>query len=1229
MLKKTLFLSLLIFFTVNGRAQITAHKYPSLLWEITGNGLKKPSYLFGTMHVSNKMVFHLSDSFYLALQSCDAVALELNPAYWQRDMMQMTAARQQIDAYLKDGSNDYLTEQSFRLTDYTDDLKAALTQEPAQINSLLYRTLPSEADYEEDTYLDLYLYQTGRKLGKQAGGVEDYYQTEKILFDAYRAMAREKNSQKQSGQNISADELVKNIEDAYKRGDLDLLDSLERVSFNSPAYLDKFLYGRDSIQAYSIDTILRHHTLFVGVGAAHLPGPKGVIELLRKKGYILRPVKMQDQDAARKEAIDRLKVPVEFREVTTDHGFVKVAVPGTLYPRGDDDKVNNNESWQYADMDNGTYYMLTSVKTHAAMLGQSPAEITKKVDSLLYENIPGKILTKTAISRNGYPGFDITNKTRRGDIQRYMILITPFEVLVFKMSGNEDYVEGPEAGTFFNSVTLISPGQEWNNFVSGGGGFSVRLPQIPHEISYLNNADNLNRWEYEAYDSASGNSYMIWKEAVQNYHFLEEDSFDLSLMEESLKQSGIIQQEISRRFGKQNGYAVLDLVFSLKSGAALYARAILRGSQYYLLAVRSPVRSFNPASFFKSFSFIPFVYPKPSLFKDSLLHFEVTTPVQPDLDPRLMNLVAEATSEDFLNDLNKTFVYWPKIRYAYFQSDATGEAVRVSVRQFPRYYYSTDTAKFWKYYLNEKQYKGMVIKSRMTLQVPGSCTGYKLVIGDTNTVRQLTTFLLLKDDRLFELSALEDTLEGDNGFSKTFMDSFRPETNNFGPSVFQPKLPEFFSDFSSPDSLVRQRAAAAIDQVKFTCAAIPEMEAAISGLTFGEPNYSDIKNKLISELGYIDDTLCGDLRVQYLAGLYTRTADTGYFQNTILQALANIGNRQAYDTLKSLLLQDPPVFDDPDDYSSLFESLADSLSLAKTLFPEIMQLGSVEDYRKPLYNLLQTLLDSGFLGASDYREYYSTLYFAAKISLKKQQLRDEKILEKQEDGDGSGYSLMNTESLSDEQTGIRQYSDLLIPFYKDYAAIPRFFDKLLASTDPAVRLNTATLLLRHHFPVPDSVLLSLAASNKYRALLYSNLETLGMTGLFPDKYRLQEAMARSVLLNNKNLDSFGDIRLVGKQWVQLKNRSGYVYYFMYKTNPGDRSWQIGLSGLQPSDLQKVSSNTDLTSMTGKTITTDRPVLEQFGESLKRMLISRHPDAAYFFEDDNDYRYLQRRYGTGN
>src|ERR1041385_4586456 len=62
-------------------------KYPSLFWEITGNGLSRPSYLFGTMHVSSKMVFHLPDSFYMGIKNVDVVALETNPESWQEDLV--------------------------------------------------------------------------------------------------------------------------------------------------------------------------------------------------------------------------------------------------------------------------------------------------------------------------------------------------------------------------------------------------------------------------------------------------------------------------------------------------------------------------------------------------------------------------------------------------------------------------------------------------------------------------------------------------------------------------------------------------------------------------------------------------------------------------------------------------------------------------------------------------------------------------------------------------------------------------------------------------------------------------------------------------------------------------------------------------------------------------------------------------------------------------------------
>src|SRR5262245_54984912 len=78
-----LFLLLFSVFSSHAQPKKPVKKYPSLLWEITGKNLKRPSYLFGTMHVSDKMVFNLDDSFYRALKSADIIALELDPGGWQ------------------------------------------------------------------------------------------------------------------------------------------------------------------------------------------------------------------------------------------------------------------------------------------------------------------------------------------------------------------------------------------------------------------------------------------------------------------------------------------------------------------------------------------------------------------------------------------------------------------------------------------------------------------------------------------------------------------------------------------------------------------------------------------------------------------------------------------------------------------------------------------------------------------------------------------------------------------------------------------------------------------------------------------------------------------------------------------------------------------------------------------------------------------------------------------
>jgi len=1241
-MKKICLAGICLVMIVSSFAQNPKNKYPSVFWEITGNGLKTPSYLFGTMHVSNKMVFHLSDSFYNAIQRCDQVALELNPLRWQPDMMKMDEAQANMGAYMKSAGSDYITEGSFKVEDYLDDLKDALTEQPAQINGLLYRTQQAMADYEENTYLDLYIYQTGRKLGKKAGGVEDYYQTEKIVYEAYRDQAKDKNKKRLDTDGSSGYDIQKKIQDAYRTGDLDMLDSLEKFQFNSPAFVEKFLYKRNEIQANSIDTILKKNSLFVGVGAAHLPGPRGVIELLRKMGYKLRPIIMQDRDADRKDAIDKMKVPVAFHAVTTEDSMVTLQMPGPLYNK------NNGRlrgsSWQYADMDNGSYYMLTRVATHAPMLGQTPDDVLKKVDSMLYENIPGKIINKTRITKSGYPGFDITNKTRRGDIQRYNIVVTPFEILVFRMSGNDTYASGDEAATFFNSINIKNKTRGWQTFTAGSNGFSVSMPQQPSVLLNTLTIDNIDRWEYEAVDPQTGAAYTVWKKSVMNDDFLEQDTFDLSLMEQSLKRSDMVEKEVGRSFGALGGYKTLSMQFALKNGGAIYAQAVLRGPHYYMLMQRSNKNTAKDNRFFSSFALRDFTYPTPELFTDTLLNFSVKTPVKPRLDEKLVNMVSEVFNDDDYTQVLNQYSYWPKDKFATFASDSTGELIQVKVIEYPRYYYSKDSATFWKVRLDLKSDdKDLVLKSKEFITVTDSCKGYKVVYVDTNTVRQITSYILLKDNRMYRITAIGDTVSNQGGFVQTFLQTFKPLDKKLGPSVFENKLDLFFKDFASTDSLTKKRANNAIEHINFGAKGVDRLAKAIDGLTYTSKDYFELKAKLIEELGYIDDSTSIDKVVNTLNNIYVKTADTSYFQNEVVMALARLQTKQSYALLKTFIMQDPPVFDNAGSYNTFFEFFDDSLKLTKMLFPDILQLVTIQDYKAPVTNLLRTMVDSGFVAAADYVDYYNKLYFDAKIEWKKQQNNDEKLLEKEnrendDDDDNGSYRSYSSyryrgrrvrttysgDGGSGGDIGINDYSVLLSPFYDTHPAIPKFFDKQLQSKDVNVRLDAAILLIRNNKKIADSILTQVAAKDKYRAVLLKRLEDIKHTELFPARYRNQDSVARAILLNDKSEDKFYAIVPAGKELVTVNNEKGYVYFYKYKVNKDDE-WHIGLSGIQPVDTTKVSGNDKLAKMTDKKLKPDVPEREQFDEQLTRLLFQQHYSAQNFFEDGSGYGYNRRRY----
>jgi hypothetical protein len=207
----------------------------------------------------------------------------------------------------------------------------------------------------------------------------------------------------------------------------------------------------------------------------------------------------------------------------------------------------------------------------------------------------------------------------------------------------------------------------------------------------LSGIDGMGRWEYLATDSATGDAFLIWKKTVQNYRFLEEDTADLALMEESFRLSDLISRPLSRKTGLYNGHACLDAVYEDKR-RLLYPGQI-PGLRPRLLCIGSPQPRERPIVY----RFLRFlcVYSLPVSQLPELcryLHaYRRHTPMVPDVDAGMRRIMERATSEEFLNSLPDYNNYWPHRPDRLFQDDSTGEAVFVSVETFPKYYYPRDT----------------------------------------------------------------------------------------------------------------------------------------------------------------------------------------------------------------------------------------------------------------------------------------------------------------------------------------------------------------------------------------------------------------------------------------------------------------------------------------------------------------------------------------------------------
>jgi uncharacterized protein YbaP (TraB family) len=1257
-----------------GPAKAKAKKYPSLFWEISGNGLKKPSYLFGTMHVSSKLAFNLADSFYLAIKNSEVVALETNPETWQEDMnnYDLGSSRYRYGfnpGLMNDMPNDFLNIKTLRFGKYEKKLEVAMFSKPSMINNLLYRSMSENtSDFEEDTYLDLYIYQTGKKLGKKVAGVEQYEQSMKLMAEAFRDAAKEKNKKEKSF-DYDEDFSPAKLQDAYRAGNLDQLDSINKLNSQSDAFDEKFLYRRNEIQANSIDSILKRSSLFVGVGAAHLPGNRGVIELLRRKGYKLRPIYMGTRDSKQKDAVEKVRVPVSFSTQTADDGFYKVDIPGKFYRFGENFLFDQQ---QYADMANGSFYMVTRVKTNSLYWGHNADVVAKKIDSLLYENVPGKILSKTEITKSGYKGYDITSRTRRGDYNRYNIFITPFEVIFFKMGGNGEYIKnGDEAKQFFNSIQLKEyKNGGWKKFQPDYGGFSIDFPQQPYESF----GDNV---QYDAEEKSTGQHFSVIRTDIHNYRFAEEDTFDLALMDESFGSADYIEKNIARKQLVYKGYPALDCQYKHKNGSVIFTRFLIQGPHYYTLVSHGKNENNAAEKFFNSFEFTPFVYKELRERKDTAMYFSVKTPWFPEEKKNKVDLPDEDSYVSGADDDDDNYYSLTKDDYKtrLVKNDTTGEAVYITFSRTSNYEYVDSTL------MRDNKYLFMpgfdttwIIRSAKKSTLPNGIKVMEQVVSDTNSSRAILTKTFYREGLYFQLTTETDTLSQPSRFVRSFFENFIPADTLKIISPFTKKSKVFFDDFFGNDSIARKKAINSIWQIEMDSTDLPLLTKAINSFKWSEKKYLERKISFINKLGDIPVKASADI----LKDIYYAAGDTVQLQHAALAALVNQETQYSINLFKNIITSEPPVLDTENSnqnnyrtysYRNIYTNsglsgggflnqLYDSLQLTRTILPDMLPLMTLDDYKKPIMHLLRKMVDSNLVKAKDYEIYYSKFLIEAKQQLKKQAIEEKKSAIEKAEGEKTETKTANLYRRNDGDRGnedLITYATLLLPFRETNPAVKEVLKQMLSSNDKRLKYNTAYLLLQHKISLPDTMLMYFAKLDDFRYELFTDMRTLKMLDKFPAEYKNQRDLSKSKLFSSSSYSKPDSLVFIDSLPASLKNSKGFVFFYKYKTKKDDLSWRLATAGLLSQDnnpfnydddedddedddddigytsimsgwnFNKENNKIVVTEFTDEKIKEDVPLKEQMEKQLKKILYSKRKSAKMFYNEGPDYSDMSFRY----
>ena len=976
-------------------------KYQSLLWEISGNGLQKKSYVYGSMHVSDKVSYHLSDNFFKHLQEADIVANESEPRTW-------TSLFDLFSFY-----SQYISQGKFYSKFYIqpiekNDLYPLFRSSNYNLISLLTRTNEAQKDYQEETYLDMFIYRTGRKFNKKTVGLEDVKQSTLNIM-----MAQAKMDESEVDKNRQAIlKILKNksydlaLNDFYREKDLDMLDSLTMLS-SPKSFIKAMLFDRNIEMVKNMDSIMKTGSLFSAIGAAHLPGPNGVIELLRAKGYKVTPVfgNYTEKGKAAKKQIEEYFTKPELKTRTTSDGMISLPLFEIV--------LENGEDLESPDLVNGGFVNVKRKALNDFINKKDKTFNIKTLDSLFYENIPGEILEKKSYQEKNYWVYDLKSKTKTGNSQRYRYYITPLEIITVIMGGEGDYVRRFEED-IFTKIEIKESKNYWEKISPRKGSFEVQVPAYNTFTGNKNNGKDNSDISIIALDEKKKSHYFLIEKTLPEIDNLENSEYELKRIHYEF----YTQHELDSTQTKFNKERTAFYSKSKIEDREIQLKTLLNGNKYYLLGTVNADET-DVKRFFDSFELKPTIDSESyRTFRDSVNHFSIEIPEKQNehLDFLIENetkngtkkknyFTAKSKNYQFLGS-NGSIIQLNYYKYHRYENEKSLDSIWNEYRKqitgnkfvnqkpeeiegdnevievplpdidmsLPADYMESD----WNSKLFPKEEKLKIIDEKISLDKENNLHTFEALVSKNNSKQAIKYKLLLKGNTIYELSTLvaKDYDNQDPFVEKTF-NSIRLE-NKDTDNIFENKLDLFLNDVRSQHDSIRYSALKSIEYLEIEKDDLPKFKMFLNTFKFKDDE-TEILGELYEKLGSIKAPEV----ISYLENAYRKENVNTVIQFAVLRALTFQKSKEAYKKIVELLEYDLPISDNEYEIIGLFNQFEEDLENSQVLFPNIFQYYSIKEFHEPIVSLTHKLLMKNYGNAKKLKSFKKMLLTNAKLEFKR------------------------------------------------------------------------------------------------------------------------------------------------------------------------------------------------------------------------------------------------------